>query len=338
MVRKLDAFFMKDLQHGILKPLLEAVQNDDTLDLQIRDKCVHIYFRGGRLFEIKQSEGLYKVSSSDQAYNKEIEKEKLSYPRTVKTKHDAIAVYLDIPKLKIVMDRYLSLKKDSAERKKGGKEKEYQQLIVKENNYTKYVTKATDYFVCDMEYEEGPNRWDILAIQWESNSTKRKKEHAKDLKLAIIEVKYGDGALKDEKQSSGMIDHLRKTNISLTKHDSIKNLAKEMTDSFNQKLELGLVPQSECEHKITSIAATEKLDFIFVLINHDPDKSTLFEILNEIDPAKYPKLNIKFAVSNFMGYGLYKENIYTLEEFKAKFPEQILSIESRKKLERKQLK
>ena len=321
MGRKLNNTFMKDLEKGRLQSLLTVVQKDDTLDLQIRHDCVHIYYRGGRLFEIREvDKGAYKISSSDEAYNKEIKKEDLSYPRTVRTKQDAVAVSADVSKLKIVMDRYLSRKKDKTEKKKSGKEREYQQLIVKENNYTRNITNGTDYYACDIEYEEGENRWDILAIKWESDGAKRK--NTKDLELAIIEVKYGDNALDGD---SGLIDHLRKTNNLLLKESSrIKELAAEMTESFNQKLKLNLIV--DCKHeKIGPLAVTEKLDFIFVLINHDPARRALRNALDEIKRENFEKLNIKFAISNFMGYGLYIENIYDLEEFEAAFSKQIYS-------------
>jgi hypothetical protein len=34
---------------------------------------------------------------------------------------------------------------------------------------------------------------------------------------------------------------------------------------------------------------------------------------------------LRFAVSNFMGYGLYKENIFGLDEFMARYDRQIYS-------------
>jgi hypothetical protein len=60
--------------------------------------------------------------------------------------------------------------------------------------------------------------------------------------------------------------------------------------------------------------------------NHDPDSAILIRELEELkEMAATLPFAIKFAVSNFMGYGLYEQNIYGLEGFMATFARQIFS-------------
>lgn len=40
--------FIKDLQQGLLKNLLEEVKKDDNLCLAIRENYINIYYRGGK--------------------------------------------------------------------------------------------------------------------------------------------------------------------------------------------------------------------------------------------------------------------------------------------------
>ena len=56
-----------------------------------------------------------------------------------------------------------------------------------------------------------------------------------------------------------------------------------------------------------------------------PDKSGLQEIIKGLEQIKIPGVEIKFCVSNFMGYGLYKESVVNLEEFKKRYERQIYS-------------
>ena len=54
MARAISKDFLDDLLTGELKPLLDMVHIDDTLDLELRGKCINIYYRGGSLFRITE--------------------------------------------------------------------------------------------------------------------------------------------------------------------------------------------------------------------------------------------------------------------------------------------
>ena len=287
MARKLEDKFIADLKDGELKKFLELVHKDDTLDLEIRENYINIYYRGGSIDKIDYKDGKYQhYFDPNYLGGKSIEE-----------------ITTDkFPEMKQAMDLY----------EKKQIEKEFQQLIVRENNYSK-IANSTDYYIADIEYQIGDNsRFDMIAVKWESESSKRKK--GDNLELAVVEVKYGDVALADD---SGIISHLKKA-----KDIKIESLQEEMKHCFNQKIELGLIP--DLSHKAENFKQ-EKIDFIFILINHDPSSSILRKELDKIDEKDYPNLNIKFAVSNFAGYALFKENIYSLEEFKKKFEKNILN-------------
>ena len=71
---------------------------------------------------------------------------------------------------------------------------------------------------------------------------------------------------------------------------------------------------------------TKSYIFVFLLANHDPASGKLRSVLDELnkkDPTYDIGVNLKFCTSNFMGYGLYKQNIYLLSEFVDKLHRQI---------------
>lgn len=314
MYRKLSPEFIKNLKEGILRPILQLIQNDHTLDLQIRKEYLNIYYRGGNLLKIKEMSEQSKYDIQfDNKYTKI--KQPISFIcnidnlKSVKNQKDCDDLIKIIPNIKQTMDCYFASKSKKNER-------EFQQLIVRENNYSgTNVTRSTDYYICDIEYAEKSGRYDMVAVQWESNSQARRNN--KNLGLSLIEVKYGDTALREGK--SGIIDHLNDVNNFLSQKDKLNNLKNNMKEIFNQKIDLGLI---NCGNTINSLN-DEKPEYIFILINHDPEKSALSEELEKINEDNYQNINIRFVVSNFMGYSLYKNNIFSLTDFKKRYKNQI---------------
>jgi len=295
--RGLDNDFMEALlkEDGQLHSFLELVKSDHTLDLEIRENYINIYYRGGNLVQIgpEKIDDKYKLDFDENYFGKNGEK---------------IEITIDnFPKMKQAMDNYLS--------KYLKLEREFQQLIVRENNYSS-IANSTDYYIADIEYAENDSRSDMIAVKWKSDPVSKKK--TVDLELALIEVKYGDES-NTLRGNSGIIAHLKKA-----KEMNIKSLQDEMKMCFNQKRELGLI--LELKHDIERFKEQPKIDFIFILINHDPASSILKNEIDNIKPEDYPNLNIRFAVSNFMGYGLYEDNIYDLKVFKDKFKDKIYNV------------
>lgn len=302
-MRGLDIDFIKDLKEGILKDFLQAVKDDDTLCLEIRDNKLNIYYRGGNMFEIFKDRSKYKVYFNLEYCNK---KDSSKYKDILKNlRDDDYKGWIDnIPFIKYEMDTWFC--------KHPKLEREYQQLILRENNYSK-IANDTDYYICDIEYADSENksRFDIVGIKWLSKSQARKKS---SVGLAFIEMKYGDAAVKGD---SGIKKHINDIYGFVNEPQKMDTIYKEIEDIFNQKVELGLISGID---KNISINNEIKPEFIFFFANHKPAKSILeSELKSIIQSHEYKELSeiasVKIAKASYMGYGLYDECIVSLEEF-----------------------
>ena len=130
--------------------------------------------------------------------------------------------------------------------------------------------------------------------------------------LAVIEMKYGDGALKGD---AGIVSHLEDFKIFAESAD-VRGFCEDQSDIFRQKCELGLIPDmADKPHKHKIQIQTENMEIIFLLANHDPDSKILKEVVSSIDPGDYG-FPIKFCKASMMGYCLYEDNMMSLEDFK----------------------
>lgn len=303
-MRGLSGAFMCALKTGFLQPVLDLVKADSTLCLEIRQKNVNIYYRGGNILKIREKRDSFGAWFDTKYFNHLTKFPKklpalLAGPADVKKWIDAL------PILKHSMDLWFG--------KNPKDEREFQQLMVRENNFGNSA-KSTDYFICDIEYtnQETNGRFDLIAAHWPSTSKGRKNN--KNLGLAIMEMKYLDKALTG---NAGLEKHIKDANDFLGNGDNLKNLKEEMLTVFNQKWELGLINNK----KPIDSFADDKPEYILVLVNHDPAASKLRAELKTVPPC--PLIKHKVAVSNFMGYGLYDESIYPLDDFLDRFGDQI---------------
>ena len=297
MARILDEDFVEDLISGQLSDCLDYVRNDDTLDLQIRENSINIYYRGGNALKVIKSRNNYQFRFETKYLKTDLGLSKTAFdPPTEYTDW-----YRYFPQAKQVMDFYLS--------KKRCEEREFQQLIVRENNYSS-VTTGTDYFIIDIEYYPFPNaRFDLVAVEWPSETSKRKLQKGYKPKLVIIEMKYGDGALTGDAGMKKHEDDFVRFTSDLAKLNDFKD---EMISVFSQKRKLGLIPcvsGSKSPNQIMEFA--DEIDFAFLIANHDPEKSNLADELEKLNNQ-----DTRFIVSNFMGYGIYNQSIFKLPAFK----------------------
>ena len=298
--RALDEKMFKDFQEGgVLHDLLDYVQCDDTLDLEFRGEGrANIYYRGGSLFCIERSGDGYTLTFDTKyctACDEGMEK----------TPSLRAAVGL-IPLYKHAMDVWFV--------KNRKYEREFQQLVVRENNRHGAISHASDYYIVDIEYAYNDNvsdkktqaRFDMIAVKWLSKSNERQNPSAPT--LAIIEMKYGDGALGG---SAGLKKHLEDFGT-LVKNGELDDFCADYSNVFNQKCALGLIPGKEgARIKITQ----RDIELIFLIANHDPDKTGLATIVAEIADLtmEYP-YPIRFAYASMMGYCLYADQMKSLEE------------------------
>lgn len=312
--RGLSESFLNDLasEEGILNPILKYVQSDFTLCLNIREDYINIYYRGGNLLKISKVidlKGVYYSFYFDQNYitKDSIFREKYYISDTtlseIREPSDLKKWILIIPFLKQEMD-FFFIKKQTVER-------ELQQAIVQENNRSR-ISASTDYFISDIEYaKKTVGRFDLVAVKWPSDSTSRKNPKCG---IAFIELKYGDHSLNGK---SGLISHLNGINTFISKAENIRHIKEEMMLVFNQLHKLNLINN---KHKIEVF--NDKIEVIIILANHDPASTILLDQISKMDSRNY-NFEVKFATSNFMGFGLYSECIYGLEEFLEKFQKQI---------------
>jgi hypothetical protein len=306
--RGLSSELMQALQNGILKPILDLVKRDDTLCLKIRNDGFNIYYRGGSILKLENKKGLF-YSNFDTAYFKTIQASRkelisTSLPKLIKSISESKKWVELIPFLKQAMDEYFA--------KYAKSEREFQQLVARENN-SSIISNDTDYFITDIEYTSSDSRncrFDLIGIKWESSASNRKKKD--NCRLVLIEMKYGDNAIGGK---AGIKKHLKDVDQFCGNEIQLKVLEAETLKCFEQLRELDLVRfgKNDNHNKITTFK-NEKPEFILLLANHKPVKSKLEIELKDIKELDHADL--KIATASFMGYGLYDKNMISLKKFK----------------------
>jgi hypothetical protein len=315
--RKLSKQFITHLKPGgHLNALLKRVQDDTTLDLEIRENYLNIYYRGGSLLKVSpmpKNPKAYTFEFNKRYAPKEARRKLEIPPPTISTPDEVEAWESKIPILKDTMDLWFGARPKD--------ERALQQLVVWENNDSPWAG-GTDYFIVDIEYDsrkgekEAGGRFDLIAIRWESTPAARKLNGSIRPKLSVIEMKTGDGALKGK---AGMLKHWNDFK-KLSKPSTRAAFRKEMLDIFAQKRELGLIRSlTKNNNHIDRQALDPEIEFMFLLAGHDPASKKLNTELESLKGNP----NVTLCTANFMGYGLYKENVYDVPEFMRRFEEQI---------------
>lgn len=282
-------------QNGKLHPLLEYIQNDDTLDMEFRKDYFTLYYRGGEILTVKENTvGSYLWEGLNEEY---LLGSELNY--------DAEQFEAYLPIAKHIIDKYIC----TGPKNHLG-EKEIQQLVVKENNYSQN-SQDTDFFIVDMEYAEGRSRFDLIALRWDSNTNARKNNK---VSLAIIEVKQGIKSILSSPTSPGLRKHQQDFKAFVEKKKAAKKNTLEvfyddMIMVFKQKCALGLIRANSKINNITQEfdfkIDVPDLDFICLLANYKDNSRTLdIEFIGMED--------CKFISSSHMGYGLYANHIFTI--------------------------
>jgi hypothetical protein len=291
--RGLSPEFLADLQGGLLAPLRERVVRDRSLCLELRENYINVYYRGGNLMKVSAANGGY-AAFFDIKY---FEGSAPIMPSPwLRDASDVAAWLAALPTLKQAMDLW-----------QPGEEREVQQLILRDNTVSGNA-RSTDYYVCDIEYANHHGRFDLVAVHWPSTPAARKKQDGR--RLVLGEVKFGDGALDG---TAGLHAHVNDVNAHLAVPENLDGLKLEMVRVFNQKRALGLI---DCEKDLVGFSAEPPI-LLLVLVNHDPDKSRLRELLRAMPPSPHAELRI--ATGSLLGYGLYDPAILTVGEALSRF-------------------
>ena len=311
--RDISQTFFDDLKDGTLKSLLELVKCDDTLCLELRGSNVVIYYRGGALYTVyEKQKHVYEISFNEN-YQTGKDIDKVSDNKKQLSINQAVE---EVGNYKFIMDKYFSKHKKY--------EREFQQVILRENNYSGAITDATDYYILDIEYAFNDDdinaRYDMLAIRWPSESQDRQKQN--NMPFTFIEVKYGDGAISSDNGAAGISKHIEDYIELRKKPEVIAEIADDMAQVFKKKHKLGLITSYEKKDLNISIDS-DNVEFLFIFANHDPNKSKINTELKQ-SISKYQDSvfldEIKVAKASEMGYGLfaYKDKKYcypTIREY-----------------------
>lgn len=306
-MRGISEKFLSDLKGGNLYTFLEAVKQDDTLCLEIRNDYINIYYRGGNMFRIEQKSNYYDITFD---FNYCRHDAAISKYESILRANQTLKEWADsIPYIKAEMDLWLY------EHPK--LEREYQQLILRDNNCSS-IAGDTDYFIADIEYANNENgsRFDLLGIKWPSISSARKK--ADSPSLTVMELKYGDGALSG---TAGIVKHFNDMHKFFSNLNKVENLYKETETMFNQKVELGLISGTS---KIITLDRTSKPEFLLLFANHKPIKSVLkreIKLAKEQFQSLSDYLDVRIAIASHIGYGLYENTTVGLKEYLDKLDE-----------------
>ena len=315
--RKISPGFMRDLKTGRLSPLLARIKEDDTLMLAIREKYINIYYRGGNILNITEVptrypdvRATYEVKF-DTNYYLGASPLPVGFPLLVRDDRDVSRLIDKIPDLKYTMDRFFSRWNRS--------EREFQQLVVRENNLSS-VANETEYFVIDIELAGVVEsaKFDMIAVRWLSHQRARPEA----LVPVLIEMKYGNNALNGD---AGLIKHL--VDAYALREDE------ELWQDFRTGIQ-GHISQLESLDLLRfnrSVAVpelrlhpTKTPELIFLLADYNPRARAILDImpefnkiLNERDPqdSEQKEFDVRFFQASFAGYGMHHVSMLTPTDF-----------------------
>lgn len=300
--------FKKDAKNpsknGKLSIITEIVRQDPYLDLEMRGDCVILYYRGGKLLTIR---GIDDYETLDDKYYISEDEARVSF--------DIMNPFEYISKAKFIIDKHEAAQIECSDNMKRlvsklG-EKEIQQRVVYENNMS-VNAEETEYFIADIEWAENSvlkGRADIVAFRWERMNHRRRS-----LKLVLIEVKQGNGAVSG---NNGLEKHYNDFLKFKAHKESVTTIGQDMLTILKQKHQLGLIKGLDKlfmrGDKPAEPIIEPEPDFLFLLSNYHHFSRKL-----KTECDKLPD-NAKFILSSFMGYGLYEAFVKTKKQLNEMF-------------------
>ncbi len=282
-MRKLSASFMTNLQEGFLVNLLEAVREDQDLDLQIRDNYLNIYFKGNSLLKLTEVDAAcYKT----EIHSKFLEGLSISDL----TDNTTTTTFLsNIPRLKENIIKY----------GKASLEVEYEQLIIRANN-TEFKN-TSEYFIVDRQYTIDRYRFDLIGFYW--NGRKRRK--GQTVIPTLMEVKFAlNTDISSVHQQLEQYYELVKANLA--------QVVTDLENMFWQSLELGLYDQAaerlEAMKTLVFSRDIKQFQFILILVDYNPYSS-------QLDLSKLKELPFADQVRVFRtGFAMWENQLQTVKD------------------------
>lgn len=293
-----------DLNSGILFPLLDALKNDGTLDLEFRKDYISIYYRGGSIAKISPRVTGYKVDFNKNycehdSKSYELFSNEISGTLNINSTDQTLDFIKELPYRKILMDAYFT--------KKPNIERQYQQLITHENNNN----NQSNFYICDMEIVDNntDSRSDMLMVK------RPDKKDYTNLEFYVVELKYNTGSIKKD---SGIFDHFKKlSNVSSVDLEIMKENA---LLQIKYKYELGLSNFNYYVDKGFSYSKSgNNLNLILYITGFAKKYNTnlLKELKSIIDYQVESKSNINVFVYNsyLAGHLMYEDELIPLNDF-----------------------
>ncbi len=250
-MRKLSGGFLDCLTSGFLAGIPQAVRADQDLNLEIREGYLNVYFKGNSLLKLTEDSptkykiGIHKAFTAG-----------LNLP-SVLTDAKTTATFLsNIPQLKQNVIRH----------GKSSLEIEYEQMIIRANNFE--PRNNSEYFIIDRQYSVRIGRFDLTGIFWDRNRRRKYQE----VDLCLMEVKF---ALNQD---------IKKVHVQLARYyEALKpmaaRIAEECETIFRQKLELGLYAQAsgrlEAMKTLRISRDFSQFQFILILVDYNPNSAKL---------------------------------------------------------------
>ncbi len=246
-MRKLSDSFLQDLKSGFLSGLMAQVRQDRDLDLEIREDYLNIYYKGNSLLKLAEVQaGRYRVEIHPK-FTRDTKFQDLT---------DEATTHLFLAQIPSIKENIIQYGKSSIEI-------EYEQMIIRANNYE--PRNNSEYFIVDRQVAAGKaGRFDLTGIYWPRKG--RRKNQV--VSLCLFEVKF---ALNQDIQDV----HKQLERY----YEAIKANAAEIADEtqtiFRHKLDLGLFNQSperlEVLKSLTLSRELDKFQFILILVDYNPN-------------------------------------------------------------------
>ena len=155
-MRKISGNFLSCLKSGFLSSITDKVKTDQDLDLEIREDYVNVYYKGNSLLNLTET--------GSSRYKVEIDKkfrEGLDLP-----------VELDESTVSSFVRRCSThQRKNIVKHGKRSLELEYEQLIIRANNFE--PRNNTEYFIVDRQYVAKEGRFDLSGIYWKREGRRK---------------------------------------------------------------------------------------------------------------------------------------------------------------------
>jgi hypothetical protein len=173
-------------------------------------------------------------------------------------------------------------------------ELEYEQMIIRANNYER--RNNTEYFIIDRQYAVKEGRFDLNGIYWRRVPRRKNQE----VPVCLMEIKFG------------LNNDIRNVHKQLERYyEPIKNnaahIAEEMETVFRQKLALKLYDQPtdrlNAMKTLTFSKNIEDFQFILVFVDYNENASLLdLESIKKLPFAKQIKVF-------HTGFGMWDHNV-----------------------------